>query len=168
MRKQFTLATLPLFSWQWSTNNVFLKWNSWMKWIPGMEGIQWSLVLRMYNGKRLAPSHTAIASQKPRKQVFPLPWVVVNSFSAGSLSSSLPLSAIRLDVDAADALGHLVTLGVLDSYLHLWLKCLVLIPRSKRVLCTPVFLPSVCCSLMGSTRSGLHLRIASLGANLIK
>lgn len=36
------------------------------------------------------------------------------------------------------------------------------------VLCTPAFLPSVFCSLMGSTRSCLRLRIASPGANLIK
>lgn len=68
--------------------------------------------------------------------------------------------------------GHPVTHGLLESHFHLQLKSLAFLPGRKhgrkRHPQHSRLPTNVHCSLMGSTRSGLRLRIASPGANLIK
>lgn len=69
-------------------------------------------------------------------------------------------------------IGHLAAPGLLESHFIFsgnGLLCLLGENTAEIcVLCTPAFPPSVCCSLLGSTRSDLCLRRESPGANLIK
>lgn len=110
-------------------------------------------------------------------------WPASVAHSARSLSSSLALLAQQswhhccqwLSSPVWDKmvppLGPLVTLGLLEYLICSWKVLIFFLGESRAensVLCTPPFLPCICCSLAESTRSDLCLRIVNPGANLIK
>lgn len=146
----------------------------------------------MYDGRILSSQHTAVFTgsqgmalghRKNKEQGFSLPWAM-NIFTVGNLSSSLLCPLTRRDFSAVSALVRatnndwnkmvppLDTLQLLPFQspisFAVEIPCFSSLEKTRQKDVFSALLPSVCCSLLGSTRSDLCLRRESPGANLIK